>query len=494
MKNSVQLLFLYGILLLSSTIVSQSGMNSGFSLLEQGEFAKAKLFFEAYLKDYPENKTAKLCYGRAVGLSGNPKQAKVIFDELLNSEPHNLEFRINAAECLLWDKQFEVALIEYKELEKNYDPNPIIELGLANTYSNLKKFETAIHHYNKGILLNPKILGIYIGLAYTYQANNQDQLALETIDKALLLDVKNQQLINLKKSITQKYTMQIVQKNSITSDSGHNQSINSNTDFTYPLSTKTSVGAFYHFREASNTITRESSQQGSFGVKASYQLTNKIKLTGNIGNTSISGNNSYRDFIYTIGAHIKLSYNQDLNIYNQKEYHNFNVQLVNSKISQNHFYANYHIISKVNIGLFTQYYHTIQSDNNNRNLLFSSLYYLLKKETPLKVGLNTVIMGFDKERAEVYFSPKKYFVFEGFIDVNFTKPSQKLIANGNAAYGYQIINNDSKQQSFRIKANLGYKFSNTVIVTGFAEYSNQAIGNASGFEFNEIGIVLKCHF
>lgn len=495
MRNRIKQFPLNLLLFISSFIYSQSPMDPGFQFLEKGQFSEAKVFFEDYLKKDPENKTAKLCYGRAVGLSGNPERAKQIFNELLEIEPKNLEFRINAAECLLWNKEFPTALTQYLDLEKSYDPNPIIQLGLGNTYSNLKKFKKAIHHYNKAIELNPKILGIYIGLAYTYQANNQNKLTLETIDRALAIDHKNAQLIGLKKSIQQKYKPQIMQKGSITSDSGDNQSINSNTDFNFPLSTKAAIGAYYYFRESTNTVIDiNSSRQNSFGITSSYQITNKINLLGNIGYLNIKGDNSYNDFIYKFGANIKLSHNQDFNVYYQKEYHNFNVQLINSEISQNHLFANYHIITNFNVGLFTQYYYTTQSDDNKRNLLFTSLYYLITKKTPIKVGLNSVMMGFDKERAEVYFSPEKYFVFEAFADFSFTQPSTKIILDGNAAYGYQIINSDNKQQSFRFKLNFGYKLSENITASSFGEYSNQAVGNASGFEFNEIGILLKCNF
>ena len=60
------------------------------------------------------------------------------------------------------------------ELEEDYPNNPIVQLGLANTYSNLKKYKCAINYYNKGIAIDNKFLGLYIGLAYTHRANNQD--------------------------------------------------------------------------------------------------------------------------------------------------------------------------------------------------------------------------------------------------------------------------------------------------------------------------------
>ncbi|WP_299133497.1 hypothetical protein [uncultured Tenacibaculum sp.] len=491
MKRLLKSLLLLIIFLINHKGIGQSSMDRGFNYLEKGNFKDAEIFFKSYLKEYPANKTAKLCYGRAVGLNGDPVKAKLIFNELLTIEPENLEFNINAAECLLWNKEYDIALKKYLNLSKKYQSNPIIQLGLANTYSNLKKFSKAIYHYNKGINLDPKILGIYIGLAYTHLANNQNKAALKTIDKALLLDKSNTQLLNLKKTIRKKYTPKIHQKLSITSDSGDNQSINSNTEVIYPLSTKLSIGGYYNYRVSTFLLNNDTSKQTSIGLKTSYNLTNKIQLEGEIGSLKVKGAANYNDVTYKIGLKTRLAYNQNFNIYYQKEYHNFNVQLINSKISQNHLFANYHILTKYDIGLFTQYYYTKQSDENSRNLLFTSLYYLINKKTPIKVGLNSVIMGFDKERANVYFSPEKYYVFEAFIDFSLFPSSKKWITKGNAAYGYQLINEDPKQQSFRAELYIGYKPSEKIIAQLYGKYSNQAVGNASGFEFNDIGIELK---
>ncbi len=60
--------------LLSFFAQGQEPLQKGFTLLENGNFAAAKTFFENTLKTEPSNKTAQICYGRAVGLSGNPKR------------------------------------------------------------------------------------------------------------------------------------------------------------------------------------------------------------------------------------------------------------------------------------------------------------------------------------------------------------------------------------------------------------------------------------
>ena len=63
------------VLLLTSIFAFSQDMQTGFTYLETGKYAEAESFFETVLKDYPNNKTAKLCYGRAVGLLGESGKA-----------------------------------------------------------------------------------------------------------------------------------------------------------------------------------------------------------------------------------------------------------------------------------------------------------------------------------------------------------------------------------------------------------------------------------
>ena len=76
-----RVLFLF--LITTSLLRAQSDMTKGFGMLEKGNFQEAELFFGEYLKTEPDNKTAKLCYGRAVGLSGEPEKATNLFSELI---------------------------------------------------------------------------------------------------------------------------------------------------------------------------------------------------------------------------------------------------------------------------------------------------------------------------------------------------------------------------------------------------------------------------
>jgi len=192
-------------------IVAQEDMQPGFVLLEKGDFQEAKLFFGNYLQQSPTNKTAQICYGRAVGLSGEPKKAMQLFSDLLKSYPTDVEVQLNFNESFLWDKQYAIAKPLYAKLVAVYPENFGAVLGYANTLSNLKEYKAALKWINKALELQPgntsaEISKKYIKLGY---ANSQlkDQkygLAEKTLneifeifpnDKITLLNMANLFLI-----------------------------------------------------------------------------------------------------------------------------------------------------------------------------------------------------------------------------------------------------------------------------------------------------------
>ncbi len=169
-------------------------MDSGFSLLENGKYEEATLFFKTVLKDYPTNKTARLCYGRAVGLNGDAAEAKKIFTNLLKDFPTDFEVQLNYGESLLWNQEFNLAKAYYQKLvTKNATSFPAL-LGFANTLSNLKEYDEALLYVNKALKVspgNPNALTskkyIYLGHAYQKQQAQHYFEAENLLNKCLSL-------------------------------------------------------------------------------------------------------------------------------------------------------------------------------------------------------------------------------------------------------------------------------------------------------------------
>ncbi|WP_237701158.1 tetratricopeptide repeat protein [Maribacter sp. HTCC2170] len=186
-------------------------MEKGFQLLESGQFADAELFFESYLGNDPKNKTAQICYGRAVGLNGKPKKATTLFAELLKVYPNDFEIQINYNESFLWNKEYETAKPLYADLVTKYPKNFGAVLGYANTLSNLMEYKEALKWVQKALEIQPesksaKVSRKYMRLGYANQYVNQQLYGqgkqfLEEIfldfpeDKDALLNLANLYLI-----------------------------------------------------------------------------------------------------------------------------------------------------------------------------------------------------------------------------------------------------------------------------------------------------------
>lgn len=191
MKFSTQLFFYF--ILYSSICLSQN-MKEGFTYLETGKYKQAETFFENILITYPKNKTAKLCYGRAIGLNGNGKRASTIFINLLERYPQDFEIKLNYAESLLWNENYNKAKDYYKNLLKE-NPNSFPALlGYANTLSNLKIFDEALKFIDKALLISPGNLNaltskkyINLGFANQYVQNGDYKTALKILLKNLQL-------------------------------------------------------------------------------------------------------------------------------------------------------------------------------------------------------------------------------------------------------------------------------------------------------------------
>ena len=141
------------VLLLVSSISFGQDMKPGFKLLENGEYAAAKTFFATVLEAHPNNKTARLCYGRALGLSGNAEAATALFTNLQSDYPGDYEVGLNYAESLLWGNNYEAAKDAYIKLVETDSTNFSALLGYANTLSNLKEYDQALLVVNKALAI-----------------------------------------------------------------------------------------------------------------------------------------------------------------------------------------------------------------------------------------------------------------------------------------------------------------------------------------------------
>ncbi len=665
-------------LLFMVTLAYSQNMQEGFTYLETGQYVKAESFFKTILKEYPDNKTAKLCYGRAVGLTGNSKKAVSIFTELLNAYPNDFEIKLNYAESLLWDKNYSNAKSFYENLiQENNTSFPAL-LGYANTLSNLKIYNEALIYVNKALEVSPGNQNaltskkyIYLGYAYqNQQAQNYDEaerllkenLTLFKDDKDSLLNLANlyiiagkfdeaeatytrigntkanktialnglalvkhlkgkdkdalnisteayntidtltdtkliqntkeryiqaliwnkkyktaQKLIdalyeehpnenwilalratlniyksdfkksvadynqilendstsfdgnlgkanalkalgkydeayqsaentlmfydnqkdatNFIKTLNTNFTPFLETKASYTFDNGDNEAYAFQGNLEFPTSTRFKWMASYGYRNTSNSVTNTKATSNNMALGLAYQLLPNVTFKGTAGITSAKADSDdYTQLLADVSFNIKPFKLQVLDVGYKREIQNFNAELLDREIVMNNFYANYNLSTNFNLGWFTQYYYTSQSDDNARNLLFTSLYYNILGKPSLKAGLNYQYITFKNQVPTIYFSPEKFNATEVFVnlikDEAITKPKEWFYQL-TAATGYQFIENDAKQSTYRVQGSLGYKFSERSLLNLYGTRSNIASATAAGFTFTEIGVRFK---
>jgi tetratricopeptide (TPR) repeat protein len=667
---------------ISLNIISQE-MKEGFNYLETGKYKKAEFFFKEVLKTYPKNKTARLCYGRAVGLLGESEKAIQLFTSLLQDYPSDFEVKLNYAESLLWNKNFLKAKKYYEKLIKENNTNFSALLGYANTLSNLKEFTHALIYADKALIVLPenqnalvskkyirlglanekvsnqkydeaeKILkenftsfkddketllnlaNLYLiskqinkaidvynligedpennltslhGISLAHHLNGDDKTALsfskkayESLDNTTSEKLKNQtteryiqaliwnkkyaladaaisKLLNnnknpknwmlalsatlniyksnfkksleyynliLKKDSTSfegnlgkantlkasgdfnnayksaentliyhenqrdamnfikeldlSFTPFVETKVSYSYDNGNNEANVYNVNSEIPFSTKFKILANYQYRTTSNNVTNLKAVSNNLLLGASYQLSNNLTLKGSLGVVSSdSETKKYNQLLSDISIHMKPFKLQNLELGYKRDIQNFNAELLDREIVQNNLILNYSVNTNFNLGWFTQYYYTFQSDENTRNLLFTSLYYQLLEKPSLKVGINYQNISFKNQVPTIYFSPNKFNALELFIDLvkdESAAKNKELFYGLTAAAGFQFIEGGDKQSTYRVQAKLGYKFSDRSLINIYGLQSNiasaVASANATSFTFTEFGLRFK---
>lgn len=180
-------------------------MNAGFKMLEQGAFQEANSFFKELSKEHPENKTARLCYGRAVGLSGEPDHAIGIFNDLLTDYPGDIEVSLNLAEAYLWQKSASSAIVEYKKILARDSSLFGAVLGIANSYSMAQDYQLAYSYIIKALELQPSnqqaaISAKFIRMGLANKLASQDYLydqAITLLHENLAVNPEDQQTLAL---------------------------------------------------------------------------------------------------------------------------------------------------------------------------------------------------------------------------------------------------------------------------------------------------------
>ena len=391
-------------------------------------------------------------------------------------------------QALIWNRNYKKASHLIQKINKEF-PNENWALSLRATLNMYKSnFNKSITDYNQIIKNDSTSFDGNLGKANALRASRLYKQAYKSGDKALLYYNNQKDIIGFLKKLNTDFTPFVQTKSIYSIDNGNNQAISFYTGIQFPLSTRLKLNANFTTRNTKNTLSNIEATSQNFSGGFSYQLYPKFSFKGNIGITTTK---DFSQLSTDIAFFIKPFNLQNITIGYNREIQNFNADLLNREIVQNNFYANYSLNTNINIGWYSQYYYTTQNDNNTRNLLFTSLYYNILNKPLLKGGVNYQYITFKNQVPTVYFSPEKFNAAEIFIDLFKDNGLNNWFYGLNAATGYQFIEDDNKQNIYRVQGQLGYKFSNRCFANVYVNHSNIASAIASGFKYTEIGFEFK---
>ncbi|MBW2962825.1 tetratricopeptide repeat protein [Mesonia sp. JHPTF-M18] len=401
-------------------------------------------------------------------------------------------------QSLIWNRAYEDAqekidalIIEYSD--KNWILSLRATLGMYTS-----NFKQSITDYKNILAKDSLSFDGNLGSANAYFADGETKKAYKAIDQTLIVFENQKDALTFKTKIDQKFTPFVEEKVNYTFDNGDNKAYSTQTSIEVPINLKLTLMGDYSYRNTKNSVTKNEATSNSANVGISYQFHPKVKFSVIGGVTSAkSFSNDYTAVLGKAFFNIKPYRLQDLEIGFMRDVQNFNADLLNRNITANNLYLNYNLSTNKRIGWFTQYFYTFQSDENKRNLLFTSLYYNFLSQPVLKGGINYQYISFKNQVPSIYFSPSHFNAVEIFADFLKDENSAQIKSfyyGATAATGFQFIENDKKQSTYRLQGKIGYKFSNRVLLNAYGIHSNIASATAAGFTFTELGLRLKWWF
>ena len=415
------------------------------------------------------------------------------------NETEKNQTRERYIQALIWNNKYSLAKTEIDTLFANADEPENWMLSLRATLNIYKSnFKKSIEDYNLILENDSASFDGNLGKANALKASGFYDNAYKSANNTLDFYKKQKDATQFIKTLDKQFTPFVETKVAYSFDNGNNEAYSYTVNSELPLSTKFKLTGSYNYRTTSNDVLNLDAKSNNILLGASYQLLNNLTLNGSLGFTSSEAeNNSFNQLLADVSVNIKPFKLQDLSIGYKRDIQSFNAELIDREIVQNNYILNYSLNTNFNLGWFTQYYYTSQNDGNTRNLLFTSLYYNILKKPSLKGGFNYQNISFKNQVPTIYFSPSKFHAVEVFInlikDENAAKEKEWFYGL-TAATGFQFIEDDERQGTYRIQTTLGYKFSERSLLNFYGTRSNIASATAAGFTFTEVGLRFKWYF
>lgn len=490
MSRLIIIVFFFGI----QNLLGQHPFQKGFDLLEAQDYDNAKTFFSDILHTSPEDKTANICFGRALGLGGESEEALHHFSNMRQTWIDDLEVELNYGEALLWNKQPEEARVIYEELLSANPSHYVINYGLASTYAELKEYEEASEFINKAIAIDPSNesatfsrMHIWLGRSFSLFTKRQFEEAKQWADSVRHYYPENKNALEIQELIDLNTSNYVDSHYYFTDDNAENQTTAIQVNAKINITNKHLFNVQLENRDVSNSNTNQRSGQRSILINDNWFLNEKTSLQLGVGvfNNSVDDQQNQLNLRYLGGLTHRATDYLFFEFKYQANPHNYTSDLIESGIVMHDLQLVSHITLPLSFGLYGSVLQTFQTDSNQRTQFFISAYQHIKN-IGLKAGINYTSLSFKEDRSFLYFSPDKYQngeLFLEWIKNDFKVPASiKLFG----AYGFQQINGGDRQPARRLELVLAYEIVNNFTLQLGYKFSNTAQSNAVGeFSFNQ---------
>ena len=438
----------------------------------------------------------------AYHIDSKNKQALLISEKAINLVNKNTDTNLKKQtteryiQALIWNKKYKAAKKEIDILfDNNNDPENWI-LSLRATLNFYKSdFKKSLTDYNLILKKDSTSFDGNLGKANALKDFGYYNDAYESAKNTLVFYENQKDATDFIENLDKDFTPFVNVNTAYSFDNGNNEAYSYSASTEFSFTTAFKVLASYNYRTTSNSISNKNASSNNFIAGISYQFLNNLIFKGSAGvNVSKATTNDFNQLLVDLSFNLKPFKLQNLEVGYKREIQNFNAELLDREIVQNNFLVNYSLNTNFKLGWFTEYYFTSQNDNNTRNLLFTSLYYTILEKPYLKAGFNYQNISFKNQVPTIYFSPSKFNVVEVFFNLikdEAITENKEWFYEITAATGYQFIEDEKRQSTYRFQGTLGYKFSNRSILNVYGTHSNIASTTAAGFNFTEIGLNFK---
>jgi len=254
------------------------------------------------------------------------------------------------------------------------------------------------------------------------------------------------------------------------------------------LTPRISTRAYYFTKRYSSSLNplRFTSERVSIG--GTYQINSFAKFIGDVGfvkaRSESEGSSNARNDIDAL-LEFRVSKVQTTTVGYLTELQDFNGQLLSQNLNTSHIVVKNSMFWKlIGIGSYTELYRSYFSDQNTRNLVFTSLYKAFNTKHPLKAGINYLNISFAEQRPLNYFSPANYQQVELFSSIGYTTSVFPIGVTLDLAGGIQNVDGEY-QRTWRAKLSVNKEIGRLKMAVS-AAHSTMAVNQSIGFSYSQL--------